>query len=292
MRKIILVISIICLFAVLSFGQTIQLKWQYFASVDEEFSVETPTNLRVIQNSDDKTKLLTSAIYTSYSEGFYIYINSSNEKLNLNTVNDLIRKNNGIEEATKFDKAKSYVFTDDEDFQHQVLILNGRQRKYLFHLFYLAQTKPNAERFFNSLKFSEKVNSETKKILIEDKQTATNIMEQNSIAKTQTMNGQANAVSSLSITPDKKTRELRITSSPKPGYSDLARSYSITGTVRLRVTFLADGKIGNITPITRLPMGLTNQAINAAKGITFEPKIFDGIPQTVTKVIAYSFTIY
>lgn len=88
------------------------------------------------------------------------------------------------------------------------------------------------------------------------------------------------------------TQDLRILSKPKPGYTDAARQNNVTGVVRLRVTFSANGSIAGITPVGGLPYGLTEQAISAARSIRFEPKKIDGVPQTVTKVIEYSFTIY
>ena len=66
----------------------------------------------------------------------------------------------------------------------------------------------------------------------------------------------------------------------------------VNGTVQLKVTFLYSGEIGDIVPIKELPEGLTEQAINAAKGIRFQPKRVNGVPQSVTKIIEYSFSIY
>jgi TonB family protein len=62
--------------------------------------------------------------------------------------------------------------------------------------------------------------------------------------------------------------------------------------VRLRVTFLASGQIGSVSPVSGLSYGLTEQAIAAAKQIRFEPAKVNGVPQTVTKQIEYSFSIY
>jgi TonB family protein len=85
---------------------------------------------------------------------------------------------------------------------------------------------------------------------------------------------------------------LRITSQPKPPYTTLARENDIQGFVRLRVIFLATGKIGDISPVSGLPDGLLENAISSAKDITFEPAKSNGVPQNVTKVVEYRFTIY
>lgn len=66
----------------------------------------------------------------------------------------------------------------------------------------------------------------------------------------------------------------------------------LQGVVRLRVAFLENGKIGNITPVGGLPYGATENAIEAAKLIKFKPAMKNGKPVTVTKVVEYSFKIY
>lgn len=83
-----------------------------------------------------------------------------------------------------------------------------------------------------------------------------------------------------------------ITSKPRANYTDAARQNQLQGTVTLRVTFNSNGTIGGISPVSGLGMGLTEQAIAAARGIRFEPAKKNGVPQTVTKQVQYSFTIY
>lgn len=85
---------------------------------------------------------------------------------------------------------------------------------------------------------------------------------------------------------------LKITLLPKPPYTALARQNQIQGVVRLRVTFLGNGKIGDLIPVSGLPDGLLEQCISSARDIKFEPKKLNGVPQTVNKVIEYRFTIY
>ncbi len=100
---------------------------------------------------------------------------------------------------------------------------------------------------------------------------------------------------SLAPPPPKKvgvTAGLKIISKPRPGYTDAARQANIQGTVILRVTFLASGQIGSIAPVKGLPSGLTEQAIAAARRISFEPAKRDGVGQTVSRQIEYTFSIY
>lgn len=88
------------------------------------------------------------------------------------------------------------------------------------------------------------------------------------------------------------TCALKILSKPRAAYTEQARQENVQGTVLLRVTFLANGKIGGITPVSALPYGLTEQAIKAARELKFKPATRDGKPVTEQKPVQYSFTIY
>lgn len=85
---------------------------------------------------------------------------------------------------------------------------------------------------------------------------------------------------------------VKIISKPQAKYNDAGRTNGVQGSVRLKVTLLANGSIGAITPVTRLPHGLTEQAIAAARQIKFEPARQNGIPVSRTVTIDYSFSIY
>ena len=87
-------------------------------------------------------------------------------------------------------------------------------------------------------------------------------------------------------------KSLQILSKPRAEYTDLARKNQTQGTVTLRVAFQANGKIGDVKIINYLPDGLTEQAIEAAKRIKFEPVKDSERAVTVTKDIQYTFTLY
>jgi TonB family protein len=88
------------------------------------------------------------------------------------------------------------------------------------------------------------------------------------------------------------TCNVKILSKPRANYTDEARQHNTQGNVELRLTFLASGQIGSITPISGLPYGLTEQAIAAARGIKFTPATKDGTPYTKQMTVQYGFTIY
>jgi TonB family protein len=85
---------------------------------------------------------------------------------------------------------------------------------------------------------------------------------------------------------------LKIILKPKANYTEDARQNEVQGTASVRVMFLADGEIGNVSVINGLGYGLDDQVILAAKGIKFEPQKSNGQPQTVTKIVQYSFTLF
>ena len=82
----------------------------------------------------------------------------------------------------------------------------------------------------------------------------------------------------------------RIISQPKAHRTDTASC--VQGAVRLKITLLSSGNIGSIVPVTRLPDGLTENSIAAARRIVFLPKRRNGTPVSIVITREYSFTIY
>jgi TonB family protein len=90
---------------------------------------------------------------------------------------------------------------------------------------------------------------------------------------------------------DVMTRAL-ISDRPEPLYTERARENHVTGTVRLRMVLASDGTVKYIFALTRLPDGLTEQAIRAARKIKFVPATKDGHPVSQFVTIDYNFNIY
>ncbi len=105
-------------------------------------------------------------------------------------------------------------------------------------------------------------------------------------------NGDGDGIGAPPPKPVGVTQGIKILSKPRPGYTDTARQANIQGTVILRVTFLASGQVGSISAVKGLGSGLTEQAIAAAHRIAFEPAKTNGVAQSVTKQIEYTFSIY
>ncbi len=95
----------------------------------------------------------------------------------------------------------------------------------------------------------------------------------------------------VNTTSNQSDRDVVITETPQPDYTNAARDNSVEGTITARVTFKADGTIGKIFLVTLLPHGLNQKAIEAAKKIKFLPAVKNGIPITVVKQIEYNFKL-
>lgn len=92
--------------------------------------------------------------------------------------------------------------------------------------------------------------------------------------------------------PTSEISRLVIKSKPQPSYTKAARKNGVEGTVKLKITFQSDGKVGKVFVIEGLPDGLTEKAIAAAKKIVFEPAVKDGRPVSIYAQVNYSFELY
>jgi TonB family protein len=88
------------------------------------------------------------------------------------------------------------------------------------------------------------------------------------------------------------TSKARVLDKPEPTYTEAARKNQITGTVVLRAVFSAGGTVTNISAVSRLPDGLTERAIAAAKQIRFVPASKDGRPVSMWMELQYNFNLY
>jgi TonB family protein len=75
-------------------------------------------------------------------------------------------------------------------------------------------------------------------------------------------------------------------------YTEEARRERIQGTVVLSVVFGADGLLHDIRTLQGLPYGLTENAIEAAKKIRFQPAFRSGKPVNVRTVLEYNYALY
>lgn len=82
-----------------------------------------------------------------------------------------------------------------------------------------------------------------------------------------------------------------ITEKKLPGYTKEARRVGVEGIVALKVLLLADGKIGRVRVVRRLPYGLTENAIRVACEIKFKPALKAGQPVAQWLNVQYAFRL-
>ena len=88
------------------------------------------------------------------------------------------------------------------------------------------------------------------------------------------------------------TTRARVLSKPEPQYTESARKYAVQGTVVLRAIFSNSGEVTNIRVMRRLPHGLTERAVGAAKLIRFTPALKDEHPVSTYIQLEYNFNLY
>jgi hypothetical protein len=312
MRKLIVSVSILFIFAAFAVAQIEEENWQTYSPVNEEFTIETPLAMSDYIQIHNKKKREYSGLYRTFVNGNYYYIFSENRTgdNDNSSVEKLIKTYSPTKIEVEVDNLKGleYRFVDDEGFYQQILIINSKNRFYIFHALSENENDASLQRFFSSLKFSE--NNEQQE-LISEKKFQKSMTNENSPSKFEKGlavpkkdetgrgkgNGSGNGDSSQSNnlpnnsptipTVKPAINTFKLTSQPRANYTDLARQYDINGAVRLKVTFLANGSIGNITVVKKLPFGLTNSAIKAAKAIEFVP---GAVP--VSKTVEYKFILY
>ncbi|HEX8069714.1 MAG TPA: energy transducer TonB [Pyrinomonadaceae bacterium] len=97
---------------------------------------------------------------------------------------------------------------------------------------------------------------------------------------------------SKTFTTKEVTKKAVITAKPEPQFTEEARKNNVTGEVVLRMVLGSNGTVSNIVPVKRLPDGLTEKAIEAARRIQFIPAEKDGRRVSQYVSVVYNFNIY
>lgn len=88
------------------------------------------------------------------------------------------------------------------------------------------------------------------------------------------------------------TQKARVLEKPEPTYTESARMFGVEGTVVLRAVFSKSGEVTNLHVVRKLPHGLTQQALKAARAIRFSPAQKDGQPVSMWIELQYNFNLY
>lgn len=273
-------------------------EWTRFEPENEAFVIDTPIALR-------REGIEASRGYRKYfgkSSDVYLFVFSDNLK-------------NPVYVATVFRFLKSagqskpeigdpgvqtkLTFIDQFGYWHRVTMFRTKKRVYLAQAISKVKDDPIAARFDASLAERQGVIEEPEDVRsAEERGVGRGDIKIVPLGSAGGSGGRGSQrESGLGPGPIAKpapgqTSPLKILSKPRPGYTEFARLYGISGTVIVRVMFLESGEIGDVTPTKTLPFGLTEEAIAAARRIRFEPAYTDGVGRSVLRPVEYTFAIY
>lgn len=297
------VLILLCLFAGCAYSQAenydAPVKWERYKVGEREVSVSFPKLPVVIKNFGVCSEQISST-NAAYADGVVYGLNityKSVEKIPAYCTNKVVfgeqsfrnrveeiksQINTAAEEKARFNnrdavKIKGNLFT--------YWLINDFDNKRWFELWISEENDaaPTIKNFVESFKIEKdpagiEIGKGSNRTLGDAQVTTENIAVTNDAKSAKTV--------------IEKTEPMRLILKPRANYTDAARQNTLQGTVRLRVNFLSSGGVGNIAPISELPFGLTQEAVNAASKIVFIPANKSGINVSVSRIVEYSFTIY
>ncbi len=297
-------------FAVLAQTDFDEPKWTVFEPVREEFTLNFPGSAvkSLGRDSDDD---IDAQYHVVQNKTYFAVFSRDNGD---DTMAPLI-KELAVEAVTPKDieidgiKGQRYDFKGSDDYEHSFIAIQATAHFYVFHAFGETRDNPLIEEFLKSIRLNRQV-TKAEKPPVPAAAISAGVVSaggRNDILKpSQTGGGMGSAGSGGpgpgmgakpedTVAPPKYAKVdsgVTILAKPRPGYTDMARRYMVSGTVRLRVTFEKNAQIGSITALAKLPLGLTQKAISAARQIKFSPAVRRGEPYSVVKVVEFSFILY
>lgn len=279
----------------LSFGQSTpsaQTADHLFVSLKEEFTVRTPCKLTEVNSEREWS------IYKCQSGTNWFFVTSNIDETTSQLAEIKKQSPSEIKPTTiafgKLERQR-YSFADyDGNFQN-VVAINTSNRFYLFHCVSENEKDPDVLAFLESISMDRlasvirKTSSKPKTIVDKLKKPALSDSKYMSRERASLLE-RLYAKQTYVAKPD-QTTPFKLLRTIQPAYTPLAVLYEVEGMVKVRATFLASGHIGAVTPVTKLPFGLTANAIAAAKFISFEPKVDKGEALSIIRTIEYQFSI-
>ncbi len=257
----------------------------------DEFRVEVQGTLALSGNKDEKS----SRKYNSSKADPYLYVSSDpiSSLANFAKIAEFARNNGNVLVSIPNEafRRNTYRYLDSFGYYNTVSICRSFARVYVFQATSKTRDNASASTFIGTASCSK--SGPGKESLIEDWKPAPEGSKNPTDQEPNVQQVVAIEKPEIKMIDGKPaTSALRITRQVRPGYTELATFYLVEGTVKVRVLFLATGRIGKVETMSHLPFGLTDQAVNAAKAIEFEPSYRDGIPQTIVKHVEYTFAIF
>ncbi len=191
--------------------------------------------------------------------------------------------------------AQILAFADYDGLFQKVVALRTSRRYYIFHAISYDENDPRIASFIESITINrepqiERLKQKYPKSIISVIQTgrATN----GRISKEHALLYRNPNEGKQFVPASDQNSKFKLLKKESPAYTPLAFLYEIQGEVLVRVTFKASGQIGDVSTAKKLPLGLTANAIAAAKFMVFEPPVENGKARTVTRPVSFGFNIY
>lgn len=284
-------------------------EFRIVAPMDDRFSVESVVDItEKITKTKDDFRAFAGQLDNRW---FRVFSIKSDSQSSLGSIEGFVMKHGAsFSSPRSLNTLYATSFEDDDGFFHNISLIGTKTRLYVAHAITLNDEKDKdvGNRFVSSLKVNDQkalAASGAEELIPSvsptkgSQQTTTGANPSGpKPASGGTGSGKSGGIGAggNSTTPSSKPSDynsgLKILSKPRALYTDLARIYQIEGNVTLRIKFLADGTVGDIQTVSKLPFGLTTNAVQAAKRVGFEPAYVNGKPMPVTKTFQYSFTLY
>lgn len=293
-------LSLILLFSAFPFSpssaesQPSLTNWLTLSPPGEEFSVQLPvlpdTQLRVSDKNPTvkigDVRIKNERVYAAYAEGVVYLIESYESDRPENVLQELMsRYNRGFSGSAERElsgagfRGKQFI-SKSENFYQSAHFLATKSRTYVFTVAARSGSRTSIFIFISSIKINNTA--------ITPALPGTNEAQEKAKAEIPAPPSGEEQIHASKDLSHKATIVYR----PTPQYTEEARQQNVTGEVMLRAVLVSDGRVTNITPIKRLPDGLTESAVTAIKAIKFLPAEKDGrvVSQYIT--VVYNFNIY
>ncbi|MGB7200793.1 MAG: hypothetical protein WBD16_00845 [Pyrinomonadaceae bacterium] len=267
----------------------------YFAPPMEEFTVNVPCVPREVEN-EEEWKIYKCSIGNKW---FFITSNKDEESSQLEEIkrqaSTETTSNKELIESFSPAQSQHFAFADYDGLFQQVIALRSSRRFYIFHVISDIENDSVADSFFRSVNINNQPRIDRPKP--KNPKSILSVLQTRKITSGYISRENAFLYKNLNQGPNyvpaaNQTSPLKVLEKKSPAYTPLAFLYAIQGEILIRAVFKESAEIGIITPVKKLPLGLTANAIEATRFIKFDPPVEKGKAKTITKTVAFQFSIY